>query len=307
MDQRVKERVDGLTVNPVLWDCSLAPFTSFGIGGPAEGVITVESPEELGVLLQFFAQNGIAHRFIGRGSNLLVRDAGFKGIVLLPGKGLSTIELLDADTKTVVVRAGSGCSLTKLLNWCSRNSYAGLEFTAGIPGSLGGAVVMNAGAWGGQMADVLLRLDTMDTTAERVHLEKEQLDFSYRSWNNLDVYGKSYFLLAADILLQRGVQEEIADTCRQYRERREQKQPKGVKNCGSFFKNPPGDSAGRLIESAGLKGRCCGDAMISEVHANFLVNRGAATADDVLRLMRIVQDKVVEECGILLKSEVHFL
>ncbi len=306
--KELRERVNSLTVNPVLWDCLLAPYTSFGIGGPAAAVVTVESPEELGHLLHLLKENDIPYRFIGRGTNLLVKDAGFAGFVLVPGKGLATITTIDETTSgSVVLRVGAGCSLAKLLNWCVEKSYTGLEFVTGIPGSLGGAVVMNAGAWGGQMADVIGTLTTMNDSAEIEFFKRDQLHFSYRSWDDQISEGRVKLVLAADIILSHGEKSEVRAVCQAYQEKRRKKQPRGMKNCGSFFKNPEGDSAGRLIDASGLKGRCCGDAMVSDIHANFLVNKGAAAAEDVMKLMQIVQDQVAKDSGIVLESEIHFI
>ena len=308
MKKQLKERLSSLAVNPIQWDCPLAPYTSFGIGGRASALITVESAAELGQLLKCFSQNNLDWRLIGRGTNLLVADKGFAGVILIFGKGLSEITLKEeTGSGQSIIRVGAGCSLTRLLAWCTEHSFSGLEFASGIPGSLGGAVVMNAGAWGGEMADVVHSLHTMTPSADEEFLGCEELEFSYRSWNNQESNGGKRVVLATDLILQKGIKEEIAARCRDYLLQRKLKQPKGLKNAGSFFKNPPGDSAGRLIEASGLKGKKCGGAMVSTVHANFLVNSGQATAEDVLQLMEIVQQKVAKDSGIILEREVHFL
>lgn len=308
MEKQLKERLSSLAVNPIQWDCSLAPYTSFGIGGPASALITVESGAELAGLLQCFVENNLNWRLIGKGTNLLVSDSGFAGVVLILGKGLSRItRLTEGESGRVVVRAGGGCSLSRLQNWCVDQGLSGLEFTTAIPGTLGGAVVMNAGAWGGEMADVIVALNTVSPCRGEKILRTEELDFGYRSWNNREDDGTTPLVITADLELRQGNKEEIAARCRGYLQKRLQNQPKGMKSAGSFFKNPPGDSAGRLIEASGLKGKSCGDAMISPVHANFLVNRGAATAKDVLTLMELVREKVAKDSGITLEIEVHLL
>ncbi len=308
MEKQLKKRLSTLAVNQVQWDCSLAPYTSFGIGGAASALITVESVAELEGLLKCFVENNLEWRLIGRGTNLLVADSGFTGVILILGKGLSQIALLEeAEFGRVVVRVGAGCSLARLLAWCLDQGLSGLEFVSGIPGSLGGAVVMNAGAWGGEMADVIASLATVSLfTGEKI-LGREELDFSYRLWENLENDGAKRLVISADLDLRQGMKEEIAASCRSYLQQRLQKQPKGLKNAGSFFKNPPGDSAGRLIEASGLKGKSCGGAMVSPVHANFLVNSGQATAKDVLSLMELVREKVAKDTGITLETEVHLL
>lgn len=309
IETRLREELSQLVKQPVQWDCPLAPFTSFGIGGPADGLITVDSVTELAALVDFFAAHSLRYHFIGRGSNILVADTGCEGLVLLFGKPMAAVELLEeTDKGRIKIRAGAGCSLAKLLSWCTEKGYAGLEFVSGIPGSLGGAVVMNAGAWGGEIADVLAAVRVFSPSGGDEHMERTTLDFVYRKWNNQkNKVNENRLVLSADMVLQRGAKDQIAATCREYLRKRKGKQPKGFKNAGSFFKNPPGDSAGRLIEAAGLKGKRCGDAMVSPVHANFLVNMGGAKARDVVELMDIVVSRVKEESGIKLRPEVHFL
>lgn len=308
MNQELKEKLEEYAENPVEWDCNLAPFTSFGIGGPADAIIQVESSEELGQLLQLFAEHSLAWSFIGRGTNLLVSDSGFSGVILLFGKALSEIELLEeSDSGVVRVRVGAGCSLAKLLNWCTSRSYSGLEFSAGIPGTVGGAVVMNAGAWGGEMSDIIYSLCVLSQKSGIEHLDRDELDFRYRAWENQGKAESKRLVLSADICLKHGQKTEIQQKCMGYLIERKEKQPKIEKNAGSFFKNPEGDSAGRLIDASGLKGTRCGGAMVSPVHANFLVNTGGATANDVFRLMDIVTTQVENDSGVRLLPEVHFL
>jgi len=308
MKERLKEELIKLAENPVQWDCNLAPYTSFGIGGPAEALVQVASPLELGRLLTFFADHSLNWRFIGRGSNLLVSDSGFAGVILLFGKPLSQIELLEeSGGGNVRVRVGAGCSLAKLLSWCTDKRFSGLEFTAGIPGSLGGAIVMNAGAWGGEIADIVDSLEVISLHSGVERLEHDELDFRYRVWANQGDGKNKRLVLSADICLKPGKKIEIYEKCREYLTQRKAKQPKIEKNAGSFFKNPTGDSAGRLIEASGLKGTTFGGAMVSPVHANFLVNTGNATASDVCRLMDIVTIQVKKDSGVRLLPEVHFL
>jgi len=308
MKNQLRKELEALTVNPIQWDCRLAPFTSFGIGGPADALIRIASEVELSQILHYCSENAVPWRFIGRGSNLLVSDKGFSGVVLLLGEELSQIEPLKKDgSDDIRIRVGAGCSLAKLLNWCTKRSYSGLEFGTGIPGSLGGAVVMNAGAWGGEMADVVdsLYVFSMKSGVER--LNRNKLDFRYRSWGNQGTHESRRIVLSADISLHLGEKDAIQKRCVEYLAQRKVKQPKVIKNAGSFFKNPEGDSAGRLIEASGLKGICYGGAMVSPVHANFLVNTGDATADDVSRLMDIVTMQVKKDSGVQLLPEVHFL
>jgi UDP-N-acetylmuramate dehydrogenase len=308
LKELVKEQLSRLANNPVQWDCPLAPFTTFGIGGPAEALVVVESVEELSTLLHFFSENSLDWRFIGKGSNLLVADSGFAGVVLLFGKGLSGITLLDdSESDAVRVRVGAGCGLGKLLSWCIEKGYSGLEFVSGIPGSLGGAVVMNAGAWGEEVETVLESLTVFSLTSGEERLSRRELEFDYRKWVNQKTGKEKRLVLSADIRLGREKKDSIQARCRKYLQQRKIKQPKVQKNAGSFFKNPPGDSAGRLIEASGCKGKYCGGAMVSPVHANFIVNTGDATAGDIQQLMEMVVSQVYKDTGISLQPEVHFL
>ncbi|MCF8055414.1 MAG: UDP-N-acetylmuramate dehydrogenase [Desulfocapsa sp.] len=308
MKKLVREQLSRLAENPIQWDCPLAPFTTFGIGGPAEALIVVESVKELSALLHCFADNSLNWRFLGKGSNLLVADSGFAGAVLLFGQGLAEITLVDdSEPGAIRVRVGAGCSLGKLLNWCVGKGYSGLEFVSGIPGSLGGAVVMNAGAWGGEIEAVVDSLTVFSMTSGEELLSREELEFDYRRWVNQKVGNEKRLVVSADIRLAREDAIDIQERCRKYLQQRKIRQPKVQKNAGSFFRNPPGDSAGRLIDASGCKGKCCGGAMVSPVHANFLVNTGDATADDVKQLMEMVVNQVYKDTGIILQPEVHFL
>ncbi len=308
ISQTLRERLGDLTEKEVLWDSPLAPYTSFGIGGPAGALIKVESIAELQRLICFVSDNDLPWRFIGRGSNLLVGDSGFEGVVLLFGKKMSGVKLLERSvTGGIRVRVAAGCSLTRLLNWCVEHDYEGLEFAAGIPGSIGGAALMNAGAFGGDMAGVIEAMEVLSLAKGAERLMRKQLDFGYRCWSNQGVGEEKRIITSVDLILRRGEKTVLRSRCQANTAKRKKSQPKMEKNAGSFFKNPKGDSAGRLIEASGLKGTRCGGAMVSEVHANFLVNTGAATAEDVYRLMKMVTDKVEKDSGIRLSPEVHFL
>ena len=309
LDKHAKNELSSLVGSQVKWDCPLAPYTSFGIGGPATAVLVLESMQELAGVLAFCSKKNIKYRFIGRGTNILVGDSGFDGIVLLFGKALSQIRPLEEmGTGDIRITVGAGCSLAKLLNWSVDNGYSGLEFATGIPGSLGGAVIMNAGAQGGEIADVLDSVQVYSMADGEEKVPVSELEFGYRTWRNQkNANGEERLVISAEILLQKGERERIRKRCGEYLAKRREKQPKGLKNAGSFFKNPKGDSAGRLIEVAGLKGFQYGDAMVSPVHANFFVNRGSAKAQDIKELMRIVINRVKEESGIELQAEVHFL
>jgi UDP-N-acetylmuramate dehydrogenase len=322
VDGTVKKKLAALADSPVLWDCPLREYTSFAIGGPATALITVEGLAELQRLLAFLGEQKIAWRMIGKGTNLLVSDAGFDGVILTLGKGFAKIIVIDEAVpgagNGIVVQAGAGCSLARLVNWCGEQGFSGLEFAAGIPGTIGGAVIMNAGAWGDDIAGVLASVTVVTPMGEIRTLPRAELDFGYRIWHDylsqLQRGPKTpgdgavrLIVVGVELSLAVGDGEQIRNLCQSYREQRRMKQPKQDPSAGSFFKNPEGDAAGRLIEASGLKGMKVGGAMVSPVHANFLVNCGGATAADVLELMKKVQATVQSNSGVLLEPEVHFL
>lgn len=302
-----KERLESLLENPVEWGRSLGKYTSFSIGGPADAVAIVETKKELRALLGFVAEEKLPWRVLGRGTNVLARDEGFAGVILLLGEEFKSVgEPQEKSAGTMVLQSGGGCGLGKLSYSCIEMGLSGLEFGCGIPGSLGGAVVMNAGAWGEDMASVV-RSVTLVTAVGEMTLAGEELDFGYRHWRGFEQYQGKAVVTAVELGLVKKDPKEIRDRCSNFQERRKAAQPIPYANAGSFFKNPKNDSAGRLIEASGLKGTSIGGAMVSEQHANFLVNRGGATASDMLSLMKVVQDRVRNDKGIKLEPEVHFI
>jgi UDP-N-acetylmuramate dehydrogenase len=307
MDAGAREELTRIVSAAVQWDCPLSGYTSFAIGGPAEALVTAGDSSELAGLLELFARRRLAWRIIGRGTNLLVRDEGFAGVVVLLGDGFQQLEIRNGpDSRTSVVSAGGGCGLAKVALRCMEKGYAGLEFAGGIPGTVGGAVIMNAGAWGEEIAGILRTVTVLTAEGERI-LPRQGLDFGYRCWRDFSTFQGRAVVIGVDLELTADDPEQVRRRFVHLQEKRRANQPKGHGNAGSFFKNPKNDSAGRLIERSGLKGMQIGGARVSEHHANFLVNAGGATAADVLALMRLVQEKVREDSGIVLEPEVHFL
>lgn len=305
MDGGQKKRLADLVGQKVQWACRLDRYTSFALGGPAEAIATVDSHQQLQTLLGFLLSEHIPWRIIGRGTNLLVADGGFAGVIVLLGRDFEQFAETAAEDGTVLVTAGGASGLGGLARHCAARGLAGLEFACGIPGTVGGAVIMNAGAWGRDMAAVLHSV-TVVTPDRQETIPRRDLDFSYRSWPGFAHYRGQGVVARVELALARGDAAAIQEHCRILQDRRKAAQPPG-KSAGSFFKNPPNDSAGRLIEASGLKGMRIGGAMVSERHGNFLVNTGNATSDDVIRLMQHVQDKVARDCGIHLEPEVHFI
>lgn len=292
----------------ILWDSPMSQFSTLKVGGPAEAIISVPNVEDLKRLLYWLKENDIGWWIVGRGSNILVPDSGLAGVVIfLEGEFLSVEKLMTpapkpADEK-VFIRAGGGCLLPKLVSYCTSQSLSGLEFAVGIPGSIGGALIMNAGAWGYEIGSLVDAVILMDNKGEVFSEQGTNLGFSYRKWS----MPQNTVLLSATFTLTSGSKDEIKEACRKYQELRLKKQPLAEPSAGSFFKNPPDESAGRLIEESGLKGFSVGGAKISEKHANFIVNTGKASAADILNLMQVVQQKVYKRFGIKLEPEVHIL
>ncbi len=303
-----KEKLSALVGADVIWNCRLKGYTTFSIGGMASALVKVKEYELLQRLIDFVGAESLPWRVIGKGSNILVSDDGFPGlIIILSGDFLKITEIAGNGVGEVILRVGAGCGLGRLLSYCTENRLRGLEFIVGIPGTVGGALIMNAGAWGKDIA-MVTKCVTVMTGAGFEKLQQGMLDFSYRYWPCFsNRYGGRGIVVAADFSLQRCEGGEVGELCSALLAKRKKSQPPEFKSAGSFFKNPPGDSAGRLIESSGLKGVAVGDAVISEYHANFLINRGKATASDVLKLMKKIQEKVKNDSGVELQPEVHFI
>lgn len=284
-------------------DVPLAPYTTFKVGGPALVLVTPESTAAVATLVNGCLSEGLRWCVIGGGSNLLVADEGFAGVVIVIGRDLAGISQAGKDEMgRTLVEVEAGCSLARLLNWCEKQQFTGLEFAVGIPGTVGGAVAMNAGAWGREIKDVLVSLLILGA-GEITSRSRENLVFGYRSWQRPE----EVVVLSATFAFAAGDGSVIKDTCRKYSAARRDKQPVGQASGGSFFKNPEGAPAGRLIEEAGLKGTKVGGALVSEVHANFIVNSGDATAADIISLMKLVRSKVREVHGVDLEPEVRFV
>jgi len=280
----------------------MASYSTLKVGGPADALIQPNNKEALARLVGRLTEEQIPWRVIGRGSNIVVADGGVDGVVIMLDRDFAAIkELSGPEGPSLSVEAG--CSLAKLLHWCCEHSLSGMEFVSGIPGSVGGAIMMNAGAWGSEIGHVLSTVELLDGLG---HIEERHLtpdDFCYRGWQR--PHGK--VVVAGRFTLHHDEKSTIAARCHRYARLRAAKQPKGVASAGSFFKNPPGDAAGRLIEQAGLKGLRVGEAEVSSVHANFLVNRGTASAKDLWELMQVVQKQVENQFGVTLQPEVKFL
>ena len=294
--QKLKKQ---LTAGTLLEREPMSKHTSFRIGGPADLFVQPANEEELWNALHLARQEKVPFFIMGNGSNLLVSDEGFRGMILHTGGMLKDISV-EGD----VIYAQAGALLSTVAKTALEHGLAGMEFAAGIPGTLGGAVCMNAGAYGGEMKDILLDAEVLTQEGERLVLPVEELDLSYR---HSVIFEKNYVVLAAHIRLSRGDTAEIKNRMNELAGARRDKQPLEYPSAGSTFKRPEGYFAGKLIQDAGLKGYTVGGAQVSEKHSGFVINRGGATAEEVRFLIRQVQQKVRSQFGVELEPEVRML
>lgn len=294
--QKLKKQ---LTAGTLLEREPMSKHTSFRIGGPADLFVQPANEEELWNALHLARQEKVPFFIVGNGSNLLVSDEGFRGMILHTGGMLKDISVEES-----VIYAQAGALLSTVAKTALEHGLAGMEFAAGIPGTLGGAVCMNAGAYGGEMKDILLDAEVLTQEGERLVLPVEELDLSYR---HSVIFEKNYVVLAAHIRLSRGDTAEIKNRMNELAGARRDKQPLEYPSAGSTFKRPEGYFAGKLIQDAGLKGYTVGGAQVSEKHSGFVINRGGATAEEVRFLIRQVQQKVRSQFGVELEPEVRML
>lgn len=300
MDRNFLDRVtEIIDKERVLTNEPMSKHTTFRIGGPADYFVCPENIEEVQKVVCLCNEMDMPFYLLGNGSNLLVGDKGYRGVIIRLYKQMDKIEV--SGTK---IKAQAGALLVKVANEACKNGLTGLEFAGGIPGTLGGAVMMNAGAYGGEMKDVLEEVTVLTKEGEILTLNKEELELGYRT----SIIGrKGYIALEVVLRLKEKNADEIRAYMNELREKRVTKQPLEYASAGSTFKRPEGHFAGQLIEQAGLRGFQVGDAQVSEKHCGFVINRGQATAKDVMDLMREVSAKVEEKFGVTLEPEVKRL
>ncbi len=280
----------------ILFDVPMKDYTSFKIGGNADVMAFPEDEGDLADVIRFASLKGFPVFVLGRGTNLLVRDNGIRGVVINLSDGFKEVSWIGDDEASV----GAGVGIIELVNLCKDRGLAGLEFAVGIPGTIGGAVFMNAGAYGGEIKDIVERMEAVDINGQRHSFDKLSLKFSYRNCE----LPTNMIITKAHLKFKKDNPEEIKNRIKEFKEKRKTTQAINLPNAGSIFKNSPGFSAGRLIEESGLKGVKSGGAQISEVHGNYIVNLGNASAMDVLTLMAMARDKVFKAKGILLETEI---
>ncbi len=283
----------------VVSDEPMKKHTTFRIGGNADIFVRPESKEQIAEILRMCRSQDVPYFILGNGSNLLVGDRGFRGAVINIMDNMNDIKVDGG-----IIKAQAGAMLVKVSRAARDNSLTGLEFASGIPGTIGGAIYMNAGAYGGEMKDVVIQVTAMDADGEIYTFGADELEFSYR---HSVIQQRDLIVLDVTMKLEAGDQKSIDDRMSELAVARRTKQPLEYPSAGSTFKRPEGYFAGKLIMDAGLRGYRVGDAQVSEKHCGFVVNRGNATADDVIKLIDDVKAKVSEEYDVVLEPEVRMI
>ena len=281
----------------------MSRHTTFKIGGPADLFIIVNTEEGLKEILKFLKKLNISSKILGNGSNLLVSDDGVKGAVIKLGEKFKEIKILSEDGNRVKVYCGAGVGNSKFCVFAKENNFSGAEFLYGIPGTIGGAIYMNAGAYSSEIKDIILSSESIDQNGETISLSKEQMRFSYRK----SIFSKNKNILISAIFeLVKGDPKKIALKMEQNIKKRKNSQPLNFPNAGSIFKRPENGFASKLIDECNLKGLKVGGAAVSTKHAGFIVNTGGAKCEDVLELIKIIKNTVAKKTGILLDLEVNY-
>ena len=297
-DQFLTELQNVMGGSGIFMEEPMKKHTTFRVGGPADVLV---QPDEtaLAAILALCRQYHVSYSFIGNGSNLLVGDKGIRGVVIEMTDPMGNIEV--DGTK---ITAQAGAMLSKIANTAASNGLGGMEFAAGIPGSVGGAVVMNAGAYGGEMKDIIEKVYVLDENGAQLELDRDALDLGYR---HSCIPEKKYIVTKVVLELVPRNEAEIRSEMKELNEKRAEKQPLQYPSAGSTFKRPEGYFAGKLIMDAGLRGYQVGGAQVSEKHCGFVINKGDATAADICQLMRDVSDNVQAQFGVVLEPEVKMI
>lgn len=297
-DQFLTELQNVMGGSGIFMEEPMKKHTTFRVGGPADVLV---QPDEtaLAAILALCRQYHVSYSFIGNGSNLLVGDKGIRGVVI---EMTDPMENIEVDGTKITAQAGA--MLSKIANTAASNGLGGMEFAAGIPGSVGGAVVMNAGAYGGEMKDIIEKVYVLDENGAQLELDRDALDLGYR---HSCIPEKKYIVTKVVLELVPRNEAEIRSEMKELNEKRAEKQPLQYPSAGSTFKRPEGYFAGKLIMDAGLRGYQVGGAQVSEKHCGFVINKGDATAADICQLMRDVSDKVQAQFGVVLEPEVKMI
>lgn len=293
------EQIEKLNIGDIIENADLREYTTYKAGGKALAIVVPDDLNGLITLIKFLREKKVKYKILGNGSNLVFSDKGYNGVLIK----LDNFNKLEFNDNYVTV--GAGYSLTKLSLRTARRGYTGLEFASGIPGTVGGAIFMNAGAYKMDMGYITTTVKVLDPNLEVQILTNQDLEFHYRSSFLQKV--KNYICIEATLLLRKGDTEAIMEVINDRKKRRIESQPLEYPSAGSVFRNPEGDYAGRLIEEIGYKGYSIGDAMVSLKHANFIINKGNASGDDIKKLIKEIKTKVKEKYNIDLKVEQEFV
>lgn len=283
----------------ILSDEPMCKHITFRVGGPAKCLVRISNPEQLRRLVPYFREVEIPYFILGNGSNLLVSDKGYEGVILQLGGNMNRI-IVEGNT----VRAGAGALMSQIARAALEHGLTGFEFASGIPGTVGGGVVMNAGAYDGEMKQVVTKVTVMNEAGEILELSNQDMEFAYRT---SIIKNRPFVVLEVEIELCQGNPEEIRAKMDELARRRREKQPLEFPSAGSTFKRPEGYFAGKLIMDAGLRGYSIGGARVSDKHCGFVINAGNATAADVAEVIQEVQERVKDKFGVTLEKEVIFL
>lgn len=294
-----RELTEAIPNEQVMRNVSMKKHTSFRIGGPADIMVIPSTKEQIKNTLYICDRYNVPVTIMGNGSNLLVSDKGIRGVVIKIAERFTFVTV-----EGVYVKAQAGVLLSALSSVILKSSLAGFEFASGIPGTLGGAVVMNAGAYGGEIKDVVEEVVVLDEDYNELVLTNDDLNFGYRK---SIIQEKSYIVLEVKLKLRKGDYNKSKELISELTRRRRDKQPLSYPSAGSAFKRPTGYYAGKLIQDAGLRGFRVGDAQVSELHTGFIINLGNATAQDVITLINIIKDKVYEKFGVKLNPEIRII
>ncbi len=294
-----QEKLESIVSGKVFFREPMDRHTSIGVGGMADVLIFPGSIEELSRLISYLSDCNVPFIPVGNCTNLIVRDGGYRGVLV----SLKKLRTIDYQPLPVSIYAEAGVPLSEIVNLSIKESLAGIEFCAGIPGSVGGGVKMNAGAYGSELKDIVKTVSLINGVGEIKIARRNELEFEYRNLN----LPEGTIILGAKFLFTNGSGEEIEERISKIISMRKKKHPLEYRNAGSIFKNPPDISAGKIIDDLGLKGKKAGGAKISEIHGNFIVNSGGAKARDVISLIDMTQKRVLEERGIHLETEVKII
>ena len=298
MIETVMNEINNETASLCLMNESLKKHTTYGIGGPADLMIFPKSKQDLIKVIEIINENKIQLTILGSGSNVLVSDNGIRGAVISLKNSLKQIEVDDN-----ILYAECGTMLGKIVKHAVKNNLIGLENLNGVPGTLGGALIMNAGAWGGEISENLIHVEVINSKSEIQKIQKKDLNFSYRQSS----FNKDDILLSAKFNLKKADKDIIKENFIEAQSGRKKSQPLNKRSAGSLFKNPKNNSAGKLLDEAGLKGFSIGDAKISEKHANFFINDGDASSKDMIMLIKKAHKEVKDKFNVNLSLEVKLM